>query len=205
MSLARSVLPSWPGTPRPAPLPWLSSACLIGLLSPLLGRGLLTLSSSLFAENGAIESAQAWLLVAAAGVFLMAYRRAADARALFCVSMAALSLLALQREIPACESAFYDSGLCLHRAMKLPFSSVVLLSAGVLALIKRPRWRSFLDWRNLAWVWPVGIAALLLGLAEAAEHWMHQEMEETMEFGAYAYLLSFGFWVARAPSADARG
>ena len=48
------------------------------------------------------------------------------------------------------------------------------------------------------------MAALLLGLAEAAEHVMHQEMEETMEFGAYAYLLSFGLWVARAPSIDAR-
>jgi len=204
MPLVRSALPSWPGTPRPAPLPWLSSACLIGCLSPFLGRGLLTLSASLFAENGAVESAQAWLLVAAAGVFLAAYRRAADARALFCVCMAALSLLALQREIPACESAFYDSGLCLHRTMKVPFSGAVLLGGGLLALLKQPRWRSFLDLRNLAWVWPVGIAALLLGLAEGAEHFMHQEMEETMEFGAYAYLLSFAVWVARAPSVDAR-
>ena len=204
MPFARSALPSWPGTPRPAPLPWLSSACLIGLLSPLLGHGLLRLSASLFAENGTIEVAQAWLLVMGTVVFLAAYRRAADAKALFCVSMALLSLLALQREIPACESAFYDGGLCLPRTAKLPLSGAAILAAGLLALLKRPRWRSFLDPRNLAWVWPVGVAALLLGLAEAAEHFLHQEMEETMEFGAYAYLLSFAIWVARTPSAGAR-
>lgn len=190
---------SWPQTPRPAPLPWLVSAFLVGGLAPPLGQALLAMSTSLFAENGLIETAQALLLALAALGFLRAYAGATDAKALFCVSMSALSLLALQREIPACESAFFDSGLCLHRTVKLPLSAALVAGACLLALLKRPRWASFLDLRNLAWVWPVGVAALLLGLAEGAEHLHHQEMEETMEFGAYAYLLSFSIWMARTP------
>lgn len=202
MPLARGRLSSWPQTPRPQPLPWIGSAVLIGALAPLLGHALLSLSAALFQENGAIEDAQALLLAFAAFGFLKAYRSAADAKALFCVAMGALAILALQREVPACESAFFEGGFCLPRPAKLPLSALVALGAGALALAKRPRWRSFLDLRNLAWVWPVGIAALLLGAAELAEHALHQEMEETLEFGAYAYLASFALWIARAPSLE---
>ncbi|ALN74501.1 hypothetical protein [Aureimonas sp. AU20] len=202
MRIAQGHLASWPQTPRPAPFPWISSALLIGCLAPLLGHALMALSASIFQENGAIEDAQALLLAFAALGFLNAYRRAGDAKALFCVAMGALSILALQREIPACESAFFEGGLCVPRAAKIPLSGAVALIAGMLALAKRPRWRSFLDLRNLAWVWPVGIAALLLGAAELAEHALHQEMEETLEFGAYAYLATFAIWIARAPAVD---
>lgn len=199
MQVAQHSHLDWSQTPRPQFRSWTASALIIGLGAPVLGHLLLRLSSSIFAENGYVETSQAGLLVVAAILFLLAYCRSAGAKAAFCALMAALAAIAVQREIPACQSAFYESGLCLARSTKGAVSALAVLAGVGLVFAKGVAWRSFSDLRNTAWVWPVAVAATLLGLAEVAEHWVHQETEETLEFGAYAYLAVYAFWVGSRP------
>lgn len=189
--------PDWRHTSHPSRVAWLAGFTVIAIGAPLLGQVLLQSSPSLFSENGIVEMGQLCLLIAATGLFVIACRRTTDAKAIFCGGMALVSALAMQREIPACESLFYEGGLCLTRPAKGVYAVLVVLAAVGLVALRGLRWRPFFDPRNVRWIWPVVLSLSLLALAEIAERRIHPEMEETLELGAYLYLVSYAAWLNR--------
>ncbi|WP_062017415.1 hypothetical protein [Aureimonas sp. AU4] len=186
----------WRETRRPRVSVWLLAFLATLLIAPTMGLALASYWPVAFQENGLIETPQMALLALTAALFAQAYIRSRNARAVFSAVMLLAALLALQREIPACESPFYEGGVCATRPAKTLFSAGAVTACVILGLMRITPWRGTLDLRNLAWVWPVALAAVLLGLAEVAEHEVLVHIEETLELGAYLYLAVFAADVA---------
>jgi hypothetical protein len=202
---SRSRLIDWPDTAKPSFVSWALGFLLILVAAPLLGETLLVVWPSVFRENGLIETPQMALLGISAILFAHALVRSSGARAVFSAVLILACLLALQREIPACESAFYEGGICATRPAKAVFAVGAGTICALVLLLKHAPWRRVVDLGNILWVWPVALAAVLLGLAELAEHRILVEIEETLELGAYLYLALFATGMAfRSPDVAIR-
>ena len=198
---------SWEGSPRPRLKPWLIAAVLLVVAGVLLGFGVREVDDIqvMFMEDGPVETLQAGILAVAAVVFALAFLKSTGARAVFCVVATFAIVFAVTRELPRCDSAFNgDGGICLAGGWK---RTIVLSTAalGLVALLWRRReWTTeVLRPANLLWVWPCLVIVLMLAGAEAAEHRVHIEIEESLELVAYLYLCAYGFWILRHTSGPA--
>ncbi|MEF2072313.1 hypothetical protein [Consotaella aegiceratis] len=148
-----------------------------------------------FAENGPVEWPQAVVVGLAAVVFAVCAWRSPGPLGTWCIPIAYLLACAIVREMPACESHFYDGGACIERSWK----TVLVTTGGAIMLVGfflrrhnlmamiKPRW-SFV-------FWPLGIAFLLLIVAEVGEKFGHEGIEEMLEFSAYIHAFCFSVWV----------
>lgn len=184
----------------PRAKPWLVGGVVVLLAAVALGLGVREFDDiqSFFMEDGPIESVQASMLMVAAVIFALAFLRSSGARALFCVVAAFAIVFAVTRELPRCDSVFSGGGICLTSTWK---RTLVLAAAGLGLLAILWRWREWttgvLRLSNLRWIWPSFVVVALLAGAEAAEHRVHIEIEESLELAAYLYLCIFGLWILR--------
>ena len=207
MSLSKPQSPSlrrsWEGSPTPRLKPWLIAAVLLILAGILLGFVVREFDDiqAMFMEDGPIESLQAGMLGLAAVIFGLAFFKSTGARALFCVVATFAIVFAVTRELPRCDSAFTGGGICLTGGWK---KTLVLAAAGLglVALFWRRReWTAeVLRLSNIRWTWPCFVVVVMLAGAEAAEHRVHVEIEESLELVAYLYLCAYGLWVLRHTS-----
>ncbi|KQT52896.1 MULTISPECIES: hypothetical protein [unclassified Aureimonas] len=192
----------WTGTPKPQPTGWL-----ISVLVSILAAAALALflqyapdASTLFREDGPIETLQAAVLVVVAGLFAVGFRRSAGSRAFFCLLAAYACIFAVTREIPRCGSAFVGGEVCLPSSWK---RAVVLGASAlaVLALVLRPLdWRAVLRPSNIFWVWPSAIVLGFLVSAEALESLVYYSaIEEFLELVAYFHLGFIAVSILRQP------
>jgi hypothetical protein len=187
----------------PRVIPWLATAIAMILAGILLGFVVRQFDDiqAMFMEDGPIETLQALVLAIAAVIFAFAFLKSTGARAVFCAVAAFAIVFAVTRELPRCGSVFTGGGVCLPSGGK---TTVVLSAAavGVIALLWRRReWTTeVLRLSNLRWLWPCFVVVAMLAGAEAAEHRVHVEIEESLELAAYFYLIAYGAWILRNTS-----
>ncbi|WP_152047740.1 hypothetical protein [Aureimonas psammosilenae] len=195
--------------PAPRSAPWLPSAAVwvpaaiaVSLLVPVVYLVAICdiLGDEAFGENGPVETLQVLAILSAAIFFMFAGKRSTGLAGWLCVVLASVLLIAFQREIPNCASAYYGGGICASSSVKAAIAiSAVLAITGSL-IVFRFAWRDLLRLRNLLWLWPLGMMLFILGAGAIAERHALVDVEEMMELAAYAYLLAFAGWVWRVRS-----
>lgn len=176
------------------------------LLAAFGGGGM---GGGVFGENGPVETLQMVALLLSSVLFLIAGLRSRGLRGWLCVALSSALVLAVQREVPNCTSAYYEGGICAGFWTK---GSMVALAASMVvlsSLLFRFPPREILRPRNLVWLWPLATSSALLGVSALAEHRLRSDVEELSELAAYIYLLAFAAWAWRSAvtprAAAARG
>lgn len=145
----------------------------------------------LVSENGPFESLQAYALGLAGILFAVAALRFRAELFYGALGMAFVSGLAVVREIPSCESPFFEGGTCLAGNSKI-WIVAALCALGVAALIlkREPLARHLRD-LTFFWIVPSFFAGILLLAADAMEGRHNVMLEETLELGSYLTLVAF--------------
>jgi len=191
-------------TDRPARyprlLPWLALGGAMLVFGALFGWYIdvrTDLDDFFFMENGPIEGLQSVVILAAILVFAARTWRGRGPVALTCAVLAFIMLHVLMRETPRCDSSFYPGGVCLYDPTKYALSAVFSVVLLVVLVRRRndvidalkPRW-SFL-------FWPLGVAFVLLVVAEVMERRQMEGIEETLEMMSYLYTAACSVWIYR--------
>lgn len=185
----------------PKAVPWLAAGLAllcIGLLIGFWYEPYPQQEAALFAENGVVETPELIALGLAVAIFVYRAVRSDDAVGAICVGVAFLLANAVMREIERCDSGFYDGGICIPTQTwkdALVGLTVVIAAAGL--WWRRRHLREALSIRRIGVFWPLGVAFVLLVVAEIAEAHGLEGAEETLELFAYLYTLAVGLWVNR--------
>lgn len=154
---------------------------------------------NVFDENGPVETVQAFIVGFAGLLFYLAALRF-DFEIFFgSLGLSFFCGLAVLREVPGCNSPFYDGGLCLTNNQKdlgTFFCAAAVL--GLLAIRREPLARRIRD-LNFFWILPAGIAGSILVFGELGEHFGAQNIEETLETTSYLFLTAFAVAINARP------
>ena len=156
-------------------------------------------ASDVFQENGPIESVQAWIVLVAGVQFYLAALRFGFEIFYGTLLLSLGAFLAVVREIPACESAFYFGGICLRHSWQGEIQAVIVLLVAGLALWRREPLARHLRELNFFWIVPAGTAFAILVAAEVMEGLGQPVIEETLELAGYLHLLVFAAALHLAP------
>ena len=153
----------------------------------------------LFQENGPIETVQAAIVGVAGILFYLAAIRFAFEIFYGTLLLALASFIATIREIPGCESNFYDGGPCLPHADLPAIRVAIILAVAALILIRRVPLARHVRELNFFWVVPAGAAFAILIVAEIMEDLGQPRFEETLELAGYLHLFVFAVTLHLAP------
>lgn len=168
----------------------------LGLLFGRFAENLDGAHSLVLAENGLVEAAQLIALALAIALYVLRFRRSQDAIGAICIGVTILLVIASLREIPRCDSYYYEGGLCLNRAWKRTFTGIGLVSLLAMAYPQRERLREASRSAIIPF-WPLALSAMFLLVADGAERLHFQGVEEFMELGAYSYTTAHASWLLR--------
>lgn len=142
------------------------------------------------AENGPIEILQEVLLLGSIAALVMTFLRSSPGGvAVFSLILAYVLFHATVRELPRCDSAFYEGGPCFPSEWK-DWTRLAVSALALLALaLKRIDWRA-MEWtRDRSWILPLAAAAALLAAGQVASSFIYVRLEEILELAGYLILL----------------
>ncbi|MDY8110470.1 hypothetical protein U0C82_15110 [Fulvimarina sp. 2208YS6-2-32] len=140
-------------------------------------------------ENGYYELIQAGILAVTALLFFTALIRFRRELFYFAAIVTFVSVLAMTRETPVCDSAFYESGPCFSANGK----TMLILATGLIVLcalaIKREPFARRWSELNFFYAVPVALTVLFLLASAMFETMINVWLEEMSEMSAYLNLL----------------
>lgn len=146
-------------------------------------------------ENGPAESLQSLVILAAALVFATKAWRGTGPVAPICAGLAFVMLHVLMRETPRCDSVFYPGGACLYDPAKYSLSAIFSVVLLVFVFLRRNDIGDAVKPRWILLFWPLGVAFVLLAVAEVTEAHQMEGIEETLEMMSYLYTVACSVWI----------